>query len=139
MEPQPAVPANPTDPDVALVLACYEAFARGDIDAAVAPMHPEVEWIEPEEFPNGGRRQGPQAVAEYLRASYAMWSELHSEPKPHRRGDDIVIVHRVHGRLADGTSQEGTVADVFTVRDGRVVRMNAYADPGEALKGTPGQ
>jgi ketosteroid isomerase-like protein len=128
-----AVPADRTDPDVALVLACYAAYARGDIDAAVAPLHPDVEWVEPEEFPNGGSRRGTAAVAEYLRASYAMWTELISEPTPYRRGEDIVIVHHAHGRLADGTPHDATVADVFTLRDGRVVRMRAYADPAEAM------
>lgn len=116
-----------------LVLKSYEAFARGDIEQAVVPLHPDVEWIEPEEFPYGGRRQGPDAVADYLGSSRARWAELVSEPTPHRRGDDIVIVHHVSGRLIDGTAHDVTVADVFTVRDGLVVRMKAYADPAEAL------
>jgi ketosteroid isomerase-like protein len=127
--------ADRTDPDVALILASYEAFARGDIEAAVLPLHDSVEWIEPDEFPNGGRREGPRAVAEYLRASYAMWSELNSAPTPYRRGEDIVIVHHAYGRLADGTPHDATVADVYTIRDGRVVRMQAYANPNEALSG----
>ncbi|GAB2741502.1 nuclear transport factor 2 family protein [Kitasatospora kifunensis] len=127
------IPADRTDPDVALVLACYEAYARGDIDAAVAALHPDVEWIEPEEFPGGGRRTGPAAVAQYLRDSHALWRELTSEPTPYRRGEEIVIVHRIHGRLADGTPHEMTAADVFTLRHGRVVRMHAYADPADVL------
>jgi ketosteroid isomerase-like protein len=57
------------DPEVVLVLKSYEAFARGDIEQAVVPLHPDVEWIEPEEFPYGGRRQGPDAVADYLGSS----------------------------------------------------------------------
>jgi ketosteroid isomerase-like protein len=117
--------------DTALVLGAYAAYARGDIEAAVAPLHPDVEWIEPDEFPNGGRRVGPAAVAEYLRASRATWAELVSEPTAHRRGADIVVLHHVHGTLKDGTRQEATVADVYTVEDGRVVRMRAYADPAQ--------
>jgi ketosteroid isomerase-like protein len=96
-------------------------------------MHPDVEWIEPDEFPNGGRRQGPAAVADYLRSSRSMWAELVSEPTPYRRGDKIVIVHHVSGRMVDGSTPDITVADVFTVKDGQVVRMKAYADPAEAL------
>jgi len=126
-------PAAAEDPDVALVLDAYAAYARGDIEAAVAGLHPEVEWIEPDEFPNGGRRQGPAAVAEYLRSAREMWAELVSEPSAVRRGGDIVIIHHVSGRLVDGTDHEATVADVFTVRDGQAVRMRAYADPAEAL------
>lgn len=125
--------ADDPDPDVQLVLASYAAFARGDIDQAVAPLHPQVEWIEPEEFPYGGRHQGPQAVVEYLRNSRALWAEFVSEPAAHRVGDDIVIVHHVYGRLADGSPHDVTVADVFTLRDGLVVRMQAYADPAEAF------
>jgi ketosteroid isomerase-like protein len=128
-----SVPADLAEPEVALVMACYAAFARGDIDAAVAPLHADVEWIEPDEFPGGGRLQGPKAVAEYLRASYAVWAELISEPTPYRHGGDVVIVHHVHGRLADGAQHEATVADVFTVVEGQVVRMRAYADPADAF------
>lgn len=122
-----------SDPDLAIVLRAYEAFARGDIDQAVAAMHTDVEWIEPDEFPNGGRYRGRAAVADYLSASRAMWTELASEPTAHRRGDKIVIVHRLRGRLVDGTTQDVTVADVFTVENSQVVRMTAFADPTEAL------
>ena len=121
------------DADVALLLRSYAAFARGDIDEAVAPLHPDVEWVEPDEFPNGGRRTGPAAVADYLSQSRAMWAELVSEATPYRRGRDIVIVHHLSGRLTDGSPRDVTVADVFTVQDGRVVRMQAYANPSEAL------
>lgn len=128
----PYVPSAPADPDISLVLDSYRAYAAGDIDRAVAPLHPQVEWIEPEEFPGGGRLVGPAAVADYLRASRAGWSQFSSEPTAHRRGEDIVVLHHVSGTLADGTPHEFTVADVFTVRDGQVVRMQAYADPNEA-------
>ncbi|MFI9366237.1 nuclear transport factor 2 family protein [Kitasatospora sp. NPDC053057] len=130
---EPADPADPADPDVALVLAAYAAYARGDIDAAVADLDPEVEWVEPEEFPNGGARRGRDAVHAYLSASFAMWRELHSEPVAHRRGEEVVVVHHAYGVLTDGSAMDIRVADVFTVRGGRVVRMHAHADPAEVL------
>jgi ketosteroid isomerase-like protein len=124
---------NDPDPEIAVVLAAYAAFARGEIDKAVAKLHPKVEWTEPEEFPYGGRRVGRTAVAEYLRSSRSLWAELVSEPTARRRGNDIVVIHHVHGRLADGTFRDATVADVFTFSNGLVVRMQAYADPAQAL------
>jgi len=129
--------AGDPDPDTVLVLAAYAAFARGDIDQALIGLHPQVEWIEPKELPDGGRRVEPAAVAGYLRTSRASWAELVSEPMAHRRGEDIVIIHHVRGRLADGTPQEVTVADVYTFRDGQAVRMQAYADPAQALEDHP--
>jgi hypothetical protein len=118
------------DPDIQLVLAAYAAFAIGDIDAAVADLSPDVVWIEPDEFPNGGRHVGPQAVAEYLRASRDMWAELRSQPDARRLGARIVVRHRVSGRLVNGEVHDNTVADVFTVEHGKVIAMVAYTDPG---------
>jgi ketosteroid isomerase-like protein len=120
------------DADVALIQAAYAAYARGDIDEVVASLHPQVVWIEPDEFPGGGRRVGPPAVADYLRASRSGWAELNSAATVYRQGATVVALHHLSGRLANGTPHEATVADVFTVRGGQVVRMHAYADPAEA-------
>jgi ketosteroid isomerase-like protein len=60
-------------------------------------------------------------------------ADLVSEPTAHQRGDDTGVVHHVHGHLADGTFRDATAADVFTFRDGVVVRMQAYADPAQAF------
>jgi len=120
---------TPSEDDVALVLAAYEAWTRGDIDAAVAALHPDVEWTEPDEFPGGGTRRGPAAVAGYLRNSRQTWTDLHSAREAAIVGGEVVVVHHVWGTAADGTSRDVTVADVYTVRDGQVLRMHAHADP----------
>ena len=120
--------------DVELVLSCYAAYAIGDIAGAIAPLHDDVEWIEPEEFPDGGPRRGREAVADYLRGSRARWSDLTVEPQAHERNGRIVVIVRHHGRLTSGTERDVTVADVFTVREGAVVHMQAFADPSEPLK-----
>src|SRR3954462_8308119 len=118
-----------SDPDVELVLAAYRAYGRGDIATAVADMHPNVVWIEPDDWPNGGERRGPDAVAEYLRASYQSWRSLHSVARAERRGERSAVSDHAFGTLSDGYYADTTVADVFTVVDGRVTHMQAYADP----------
>ena len=122
--------------DVELVLGCYAAYASGDIAGAVAPLRDDVEWIEPESFPDGGPRHGREAVAAYLRRSRDRWAELTVEAQAHEREGRIVIIVRHRGRLTTGTERDVTVADVFTVRDSKVVHMQAYADPDEALRAT---
>jgi ketosteroid isomerase-like protein len=104
----PAAAAPDGDPDIALIRAACAAYAHGDIDQVVAGLHPQVEWIEPEEFPGGGRRVGPGSVAEYLRASWSSWAELHSSATVCRQGDTVVARHHVHGCLADGTPHDAT-------------------------------
>jgi ketosteroid isomerase-like protein len=74
------------DPEIEVVLAAYEAFARGDVAAAVRDLDPEVEWIPPVGSEDGSRRIGPEAVAEYLEASRAGWKHLTSDPTAERIG-----------------------------------------------------
>lgn len=119
-----------------LVLGCYEAYARGDIEAAVAPLHPEVVWLEPEEFTDGGPHRGREAVRAYLERSRARWTELTVEPHADEVNGRIVIVVRHRGRLVSGAARDVTVADVFTVREGQIVHMQAFANPEEALRVT---
>ena len=133
----PPAPVPPgSDPEVDLVLASYAAFARGDIDTAVAPMVDDIEWVEPEDFPMGGRRVGPAAVHEYLAASRAGWRELVSTPEAYRVDGRVVIVHALSGTLLDGTPNQVRVADVFTVRGTEVLAMQATTDIESALRGS---
>jgi ketosteroid isomerase-like protein len=124
-------PGDETDPDRLIVLAAYAAFGVGDIEGAVAGLAEDVVWIEPDEFPNGGRHDGRAAVARYLAESYAGWRDVRSMPTAYRRGAQIVVEHHLEGTLLDGTPRSLTVADVFTVEDGQVVHMQAYARPSD--------
>ena len=47
-----------TEHAIAELRAAHAAFNRGDIDAAVRVLDPQVEWVEPAEFPNGGAYHG---------------------------------------------------------------------------------
>src|ERR1700733_7625489 len=126
-----------SDPEIEVVLAAYEAFARDDVAAAVRDLDPEVEWIPPAGSEDGGRRIGPEAVAEYLEASRSGWKHVTSDPTAERGGPEIVVVHRLHGNPLDGTPREVETADAFRFREGRIVRMRSYAAPEEAFAAAP--
>ena len=52
----------------------------------------------------------------------------------HDAGDKVVCVLRQRGRAKiTGMPLDMLFAQVFTVRDGRQVRMGMYSDPAEAL------
>jgi ketosteroid isomerase-like protein len=55
-----------TNVDVARSL--YEAFGRGDVDALVALLDPQVEWelVGPGEIPYFGAYRGPQEVRRFF-------------------------------------------------------------------------
>jgi uncharacterized protein len=114
----------------------YAAFNRGDIEAAVEPLDARIEWSEPAEFPGGGTYRGHDGVRRYLTQSRAAWAEGRSEPEEFiPAGDRIVVL--VHARVrAKGSSewQDVRLADVYTVQNGKAVKMRAFADRAEALR-----
>ncbi len=114
----------------------YEAFNRGDIQACLVALDPNVEWIEPAEFVGGGVYQGHSGVAQYLTQSRAAWAEIHSEPEELIQVGDKVVVF-VHTRVRSKDSdqvREGRIADVYTIRGDKVIRMRAFLDRQEALR-----
>jgi ketosteroid isomerase-like protein len=113
----------------------YAAFNRGDMAAAVEPLDAQMEWTEPAEFPGGGTYHGRDGVKQYLTQSRAAWAEVSSEPERFIIAGNRIVVF-VHARVRPKGSnhwQDVSLADVYTVRGGRVVEMKAFADRQEAL------
>ena len=129
---------NPPEQAQAIVAlrGAYAAFNRGDIDAAVKPFDPQIEWSEPAEFPGGGAYHGRDEVKKYLAQSRAPWAEGSSEPEQLiPSGNRIVVL--VHARFRAKGSNEWTdvrLADVYTIRDGKIVEMRAFSNRQEALR-----
>jgi len=114
----------------------YAAFNRADFKAAVASLDPQIEWTEPAEFPGGGTYHGRDAVKNYLEQSRSAWAEGNSQPEQFIVSDDRIVVF-VHAkfRLKDSNQwQEVRLADVYTVYDGKIVKMMAFANRENALK-----
>ena len=117
---------------VTALAGAYAAFNRGDMTAAVEPLHAQVEWTEPAEFPRGGTHHGRDGVKQYLTQSRAAWGEVNSEAERFIIVGKRIVVF-VHARVRDKW-QGVSLADVYTVRNGRVVEMQAFADRREALR-----
>ena len=116
----------------------YDAFNRGDIQRAITAItvDPDVLWIEPDEFYAGGTYRGPEGVARYLTLSYESAAKVRSVPEEIIEvGDTVLVFVHFHAwPKAGGQPREGHIADVYTIRDGKVVKMQAYSDPEEARR-----
>ncbi len=124
------------NPAIAALRDAYAAFNRGDMEAAVASLDADIEWIEPKEFPGGGAYRGRESAKKYLAQSRAAWAEVSSEPEQFIPAGDRIVVF-VHARVrAKGSSewQDVRLADVYTFRDGKAIQMHAFADRNEALR-----
>ncbi len=111
----------------------YEAFNRGDIDAVLGIMDPEIEWQEPdvEGLPAPGTHHGPEAVANNVFGSVEEhWDEFQVVAEEFLEAGERVIVlghFRVRGK-ATGRSADAPYAHVWTLRDGKVVHLRNYMD-----------
>jgi ketosteroid isomerase-like protein len=116
--------------------AAYAAFNRGDIDSAVAPLDPKVEWTEPAEFPGGGTYYGIEGVKKYLTQSRAGAAQVISEPEEFRAAGNRIVV-LVHARVLPrrgNTWQDVRLADVYTFHNAKITNMRAFADRSAALR-----
>jgi ketosteroid isomerase-like protein len=113
----------------------YAAFNRGDIDGALKPLDPNIEWSEPEDFPGGGSYHRRAGVKSYLTQSRAGLAEGTSKPEEFFTvGSRIVVFVHAHIRPKDSSEwHDVKLADVYTIRDGRAVQMRAFADRQQAL------
>jgi hypothetical protein len=106
-----------------LLRRAYEAFNARDIEAALALMHPDVDWPNGME---GGRELGRDAVRAYWTRQFGM-IDGHVEPErfePDEEGRIVVDVHQVVRDLEGNMISDGQVQHVYTIRDGLVERMD---------------
>lgn len=132
----PLQTAQQIDSRITALRAAYTAFNRGNIDAALEPLDPHIDWSEPAEFPGGGAYHGLQEVKRYLTQSRAAWAEAISDPEQFIPAGNRIVVF-VHARVrAKGSSewQDVRLADVYTFHSGKAIQMRAFADRQQALQ-----
>jgi hypothetical protein len=113
-------------PPEELLRRAYEAFNARDIDAALALMHPNVDWPNAIE---GGRIVGRDAVRAYWAGQFET-TDPSVEPRrivPRGDGRYAVDVHQVVRDLGGAVLAEGDVVHLYELRDGLVVRMDIAA------------
>ena len=112
------------------------AFNRGDLDDALQYLHPEGELrpgiVAPDQR---SRYRGRDEVKEFFESIYDAFAEVWAElGEVLERGDRILAVERWRVRGRDGIKLDFEVIDVYTFRDGLLVRADGFRDKAEALK-----
>ncbi len=105
-----------------VLIAAYAAFNARDIDAALATMHPGVDWPNGME---GGYVHGHDAVREYWTRQWTV-IDPHVEPlrfEVDAEGRIVVDVHQVVRDLAGNVKADQNVQHVYRMRDGLITGM----------------
>ena len=115
-----------------------KAFADGGIDAMVEFMDRDVDWRAIEGAPDDvGEMHGREAMRRYIQDWVDMFDDITNVPEEILDlGDDRVLaVQHVTGRAkGSGIETELRYAVVYTLRDGKVVKLGYYNDQKQALE-----
>ena len=116
-----------------VVRAMHEALSRGDVQAALDAFHPDVEW-DGRNIPDGVLARGRQAVFDHAVHWASIWADWTVEvERLEQVGETVIAYTRETGRSEAGVEMDERHAEVYVVRDGKIVRRVAFSDPAEAL------
>ena len=117
-----------------------EAYSRGDLDACLAEMNPEVEWHLIFELPDLAQEKKVYRGRRELRALFeafrAVWDELtiHLEEVLYDRDDLLVIRIRFRGRgEQSGIEIDRIVFFVQELRNSQLLRQRPFDTEAEAF------
>jgi hypothetical protein len=110
-----------------LLKKAYAAFNARDIEAALATMHPAIEW--PRAF-EGGYVSGHAEIRSYWTQQ---WTEINPRVEPIKfierpDGTIEVAVQQLVKSLAGEVLFDGIVKHVYSVRDGLLRKMDIELD-----------
>jgi ketosteroid isomerase-like protein len=97
---------------------------------------PEIELREDPRFPEGGVYRGAEAVTRYFRQFTESFDEFTFEAEDFidLGADRVLVLLRLRTRgSGSGATVEARPGWIYTIRDGKAVRIEAYLDRAEAL------
>jgi uncharacterized protein len=105
-----------------LIKQGYEAFAARDIEKVMSLFDDDIEWVQPGDSAVSGTFHGKTEVMEHL-GRLAEKSPTVNIKRLIAEGDTVVAITDV-----SAGGETGEDADVFTIRDGKTVRMEVHGD-----------
>lgn len=122
--------------DVALIRGVYDAFNRGDFEAAAASLSADVCWEDPPELPGSDVHRGREGVKRFWQEFTDPFDryEMRLGAFEEVGGHWLVEVHvSGHGR-GSGLDAEADFTQVWTIADGAVLRSRSYLDRDDAVR-----
>jgi uncharacterized protein len=121
--------------NVELIRTLVGHAQAGKWDAAIALIGDDVE-LDATRFPDGDVYHGRNDYAAFFRRWFGSWDELSIEVERFiDAGDQVLVFLTISGRgKGSGVAVKRDFADVWTVRDGKVVRLVGYLDRSKGLE-----
>jgi ketosteroid isomerase-like protein len=113
-----------------LIMQCYQLYSDKNISALLNLFHDDIEWIanDSDDIPFAGSFHGKDEVAQFFTKLDQAQDAITFEPQDFiAEGDKVVAcgISSWHVK-STGLSYDNPWAHVFTVRDGKVARLQQY-------------
>jgi ketosteroid isomerase-like protein len=124
--------------NVEIVRRGFEAYGRGDVEALLSVVDPDIEWsaaIGP--ILGVDATWGKDALRKFLLEDIPDgFEDFRAEPLSFEdHGDTVLVQTRYAGRgKASGVQIAQTFATIYVLRDAKVVRMRDYPTRSDALE-----
>lgn len=118
--------------DIETLRLAYEASSRGDWEAVLDAMDPDLEW----KTTRAGTHRGHEEVRRFFEDMTAPFEEAVFEPEEFfERGHRILVFVRFQARPT-GTDAiiENRIAHLWTMREGKPVRCETFPRREDALE-----
>lgn len=124
--------------NVDIATRLYEQMSRGDFEAAWDIVDPDLEWETSPNLPDAGVYRGRERVRAFMEEQWdVVWGGVPRVDieRAFDCGDDVLLFVRIRGHGSHtGIPLDVQIAQLVTLRDGKVVRVRVFPDRQEALK-----
>jgi ketosteroid isomerase-like protein len=98
-------------------------------------IDPDVEYVNPSYAVESGVRRGRVTLAEIRKQLHEIYQGYRFEPERFvDAGEHVVVIGVVRGTSVSGVEAQWAQGVVWTVRDGKAMRLRWFNHPSEALK-----
>jgi ketosteroid isomerase-like protein len=121
-----------SDDNIQLVKGIYAAWAVGEIGREF--LAEDVEWVNPADALEPGIREGIEGFAVAMSRVLDVWKEMQVQPdRLFEHGNEVVMIGHIRGRGREIELSQPH-AQVWTIRDGKVVRLRWFSSGEQALQ-----
>jgi len=123
--------------NVELAKRSLDAYNRRDLEIYDELYTPDFEWVSPTTSAvEGGSYRGRAAFERYFAMVGETWDEFRVTVTDVREvGDRVLLLGRLEARgLGSGVPVDTPMGSVLDFRDGKISRVRAFLDHGEAFR-----
>ena len=124
-------------PNVDVIRASYDAFARGEIDPVLEASDRAIELhISDAYFDAPQTYHGYDGYRQLFAAQAEVFEDFRLEPEEFlESGEQVLAIVRAGGRGREsGVEVMGRFGHLFTLRDGKIMRFQEFKDVREAMR-----